>query len=206
MSITTTLFTFSLAALLLTMTPGMDTALVLRTSVAEGRKSALQAALGISAGCYLWGAFIALGLGAVLTASHFAYDILKWVGATYLSWLAIQLLISRPQPLIISADNQIPANNWFLRGCLGNVLNPKIGVFYLSFLPQFIPAGQSPLVWTFLLVSIHVVLGTLWSVVLISLTGKAAVFLQRPKIVTWMNRATAGVFIAFATKMVLSSR
>ncbi|KMV74264.1 lysine transporter LysE [bacteria symbiont BFo2 of Frankliniella occidentalis] len=202
-----TLLTFSLAAILLTLTPGLDTALILRTSIAEGRKNGFKAALGINAGCYIWGTIVALGLGALLAASQVAYDCLKWIGAAYLLWLAIQLILARPQPLTIaSASHQPKTTNWFLRGCLGNVLNPKIGIFYVSFLPQFIPVGQSPVIWTFLLVSIHVAIGTLWSTVLINIAAKASGYLQQPKIIQWMNRVTAGVFVLFAAKLAFSSR
>lgn len=203
-----TLLAFSLAAMLLTLTPGLDTALILRTSIAEGRKNGFNAALGINAGCYLWGTVVAFGLGALLAASQVAYDCLKWIGAAYLLWLAIQLLLARPQPLTLNASTARSAKstNWFLRGWLGNVLNPKIGIFYVSFLPQFIPAGHSPVIWTFLLVSIHVLIGTLWSCVLINLAAKASGYLQQPKIIRWMNRVTAGVFVLFAAKLAFSSR
>jgi len=202
-----TLLTFSFAALLLTLTPGLDTALILRTSIAEGRKKGFMAALGINTGCYIWGAIVALGLGALLAASQVAYDCLKWVGAAYLLWLAIKLVLARPQPLAIDSTNsQSTTTNWFLRGCLGNVLNPKIGIFYVSFLPQFIPVGQSPMIWTFLLVSIHVVIGTLWSTVLINVAAKASGYLRQPNIIQWMNRVTAGVFVLFAAKLAFSSR
>ncbi|MBT0727588.1 LysE family translocator [Rosenbergiella australiborealis] len=202
-----TLLTFSLAALLLTLTPGLDTALVLRTSIAEGRSHGFKAALGVNLGCYIWGALVALGLGALLAASQVAYDCLKWVGAVYLLWLALQLVLARPQPLSLSVPSRHPhTRNWFVRGCLGNVLNPKVGIFYVSFLPQFIPVGHSPVLWTFLLVSIHVVFGTLWSLVLINVAVKASHYLQQPNIIRWMNRMTAGVFVLFAAKLALSSR
>ncbi|WKX26860.1 LysE family translocator [Tatumella ptyseos] len=204
-----TLLTFSFAAMLLTLTPGLDTALILRTSIAEGRKNGFKAALGINTGCYIWGAIVALGLGALLAASQVAYDCLKWIGAAYLLWLAIKLVLARPQPLAIDSTNsqsKSTTTNWFLRGCLGNVLNPKIGIFYVSFLPQFIPVGQSPMIWTFLLVSIHVVIGTLWSTVLINVAAKASGYLRQPNIIQWMNRVTAGVFVLFAAKLAFSSR
>ncbi|OAT19022.1 putative threonine efflux protein [Buttiauxella noackiae ATCC 51607] len=206
MSVADSLLAFSIAALLLTLTPGLDTALILRTATVEGGKKAFQAALGIDTGCFIWGAIVAFGLGALLAASELAYDILKWCGAAYLFWLGIQLLL-RPRQTFDSNQLERPASsNWFLRGMLGNVLNPKIGIFYVSFLPQFIPAGHSPIIWTFLLVSIHVVLGTLWSLTLIMATRYASDLLKIPAIVKWMDRATGGVFMLFATKLALSSR
>lgn len=206
MSVADSLLAFSIAALLLTLTPGLDTALILRTATVEGGKKAFHAALGIDTGCFIWGALVAFGLGALLAASELAYDILKWCGAAYLFWLGIQLIL-RPRHTFDTSQLERPtSSNWFFRGMLGNVLNPKIGVFYVSFLPQFIPAGHSPIIWTFLLVSIHVVLGTLWSLTLIMATRYASDLLKIPAIVKWMDRATGGVFMLFATKLALSSR
>ena len=95
MSITQSLVAFVLSAGLLTITPGFDTALVLRTSTIEGARKAAFAALGIAVGCMSWGAAVALGLGALLAASQFAYDLLKWTGAFYLAWLGLALIRKR---------------------------------------------------------------------------------------------------------------
>lgn len=165
MTPTDSLLAYSLAALLLTLTPGLDTALILRTACAEGGKKAFQAALGIDVGCFIWGALVALGLGALLAVSELAYTILKVCGAVYLSWLGLQLLV-RPRSSFSHGKSEPSKGNWFIRGMLGNVLNPKMGIFYVSFLPQFIPVGHSPFIWTFILVTVHVAIGTLWSVTL----------------------------------------
>jgi threonine/homoserine/homoserine lactone efflux protein len=206
MSVTDALFAFTLAATLLTLTPGLDTALILRTAAAEGGKKALHAALGIDVGCFVWGALVAFGLGALLAVSELAYSVLKWCGAAYLCWLGIQLLLRPRQSFSLAAGEPTRANNWFLRGMLGNVLNPKMGVFYVSFLPQFIPSGHSPILWTFLLVSIHVVLGTLWSLTLILATRYASGVLKKPGVVMWMDRVTGCVFLLFAAKLAISRR
>jgi len=206
MSITDSLLAFSLAALLLTLTPGLDTALILRTACAEGGKKAFQAALGIDTGCFIWGALVALGLGALMAVSEIAYTLLKICGATYLCWLGLQLLM-RPRSSFSHSDGNISSSgNWFVKGMLGNVLNPKMGIFYVSFLPQFIPAGHSPLIWTFILVSIHVAIGTMWSITLILTTHFASVILKRSRVVRVMDRATGGLFLCFAAKLALSSR
>ncbi|TNV22998.1 LysE family translocator [Buttiauxella sp. B2] len=206
MSVTDSLLAFSFAALLLTLTPGLDTALILRTATVEGGKKAFHAALGIDSGCFIWGALVAFGLGALLAASELAYDILKWCGAAYLFWLGLHLIFKPRETFDTHQTGGAPSGNWFLRGMLGNVLNPKIGVFYVSFLPQFIPEGHSPVIWTFLLVSIHVVLGTLWSLTLIMATSYASELFKIPSIVKWMDRVTGGVFMLFAAKLALSSR
>jgi threonine/homoserine/homoserine lactone efflux protein len=206
MTVHDSLLAFSFAALLLTLTPGLDTALILRTSCAEGGRKAFQAALGIDAGCFIWGALVALGLGALLAVSEMAYTVLKVCGAAYLSWLGLQLLI-RPRSSFSNSDgNNGPQGNWFIRGMLGNVLNPKMGIFYVSFLPQFIPAAHSPLIWTFILVSIHVVIGTMWSATLILSTHFASAILKKSHVVKVMDRATGGLFLCFAAKLAVSTK
>ncbi|WP_433640882.1 LysE family translocator [Kluyvera georgiana] len=206
MSVADSLLAFSLAALVLTLTPGLDTALILRTSAAEGGKKAFQAALGIDVGCFIWGALIAFGLGALLAASTLLYDGLKWLGAGYLCWLGIQLMLLPRESFTTASTHAVQRYSGFMRGLLGNVLNPKMGVFYVSFLPQFIPAGHSPLIWTFLLVAIHVALGTLWSLTLILATRYAAAVLRQPRFIKAMDRVTGGLFMLFAVKLALSSR
>ncbi|KAF6677787.1 MULTISPECIES: LysE family translocator [Pantoea] len=206
MTVNDSLFAFSLAALLLTLTPGLDTALILRTAFAEGGKKAFHAALGIDAGCFVWGALVALGLGALLAVSEMAYTVLKVCGAVYLSWLGLQLLIRPRSSFSNGDDNNVSQGSWFIRGMLGNVLNPKMGIFYVSFLPQFIPAGHSPLIWTFILVSIHVAIGTIWSVTLILSTHFASAVLKKSRVVRVMDRATGGLFLCFAAKLAISTR
>ncbi|MBW1249242.1 LysE family translocator [Pseudomonas tolaasii] len=206
MSITDNLLAFTFAATLLTLTPGLDTALVLRTATVEGKRQALQATLGINAGCLVWGAAVAFGLGALIAVSELAYNALKYCGAAYLAWLGLNMLL-RPRRSLAAADADAkPSNNWFLKGMLGNVLNPKVGIFYVSFLPQFIPHGQSLIAWTFGLVSIHVVLGLVWSLVLIGATQPLSGFLRRENVIQWMDRTTGLIFVLFAARLAFSKR
>lgn len=206
MSITENLLAFTFAATLLTLTPGLDTALVLRTATVEGKQQALRAALGINAGCLLWGAAVAFGLGALIAVSELAFNLLKYCGAAYLAWLGLNMLL-RPRRSFAPADaDGNPGANWFLKGMLGNVLNPKVGGFYVSFLPQFIPQGQPLVLWTFGLVSIHVVLGLIWSLLLIGATRSLSGVLQREKVIQWMDRTTGMIFVLFAARLALSKR
>lgn len=207
MSIADNLMAYTFAATLLTLTPGLDTALILRTATVEGRKQAIRAALGINAGCLLWGAAVAFGLGALIAVSELAYDILKYCGAAYLAWLGVNMLLRPRQSLgTVSTTDSRPQANWFVKGMLGNLLNPKVGIFYVSFLPQFIPQGQPLVAWTFGLVSIHVALGLLWSMILIGATQSLAGVLRREKVIQWMDRATGLVFVLFAARLALSRR
>ncbi|MBP5126856.1 LysE family translocator [Pseudomonas protegens] len=206
MSITENLLAFTLAATLLTLTPGLDTALVLRTATVEGRRQALRAALGINAGCLIWGAAVAFGLGALIAVSELAFNLLKYCGAAYLAWLGLNMLLRPRHSFAPTGANSDPGTNWFLKGMLGNVLNPKVGVFYVSFLPQFIPQGQPLVAWTFGLVCIHVVLGLVWSLLLIAATRPLAGVLQREKVIQWMDRTTGMIFVLFAARLALSRR
>jgi threonine/homoserine/homoserine lactone efflux protein len=155
MNIEQALFSFTLAAGLLTITPGLDTALVLRTAAVEGGKQALLAGVGICYGCLLWGAAASFGLSALLAVSGFAYNVLRIVGPIYLGYLGIKLFLRAFAPAssnsaagpVWKEDRRTASSLWLKRGLLTNFLNPKIGVFYLSFLPQFIPAGVQ--VWPF---------------------------------------------------------
>jgi len=206
MSIADNLVAFTFAATLLTLTPGLDTALVLRTATVEGKQQAFRAALGINAGCLLWGAAVAFGLGALIAVSELAFSVLKYCGAAYLAWLGLNMLL-RPRRSPSSVEQgRSPRVGWFFKGLTGNLLNPKIGIFYVSFLPQFIPAGQPLVAWTFGLVSIHVLIGLLWSIVLIAATQPLAGVLRRPRVITWMDRTTGMIFVLFAARLAFSKR
>src|SRR4051812_3063613 len=125
MTLLPALFAFAAAAIVLTITPGLDTALILRTAAAEGARKALLAALGIGLGCLTWGAAAAFGLGALMAASQTAYTVLKWVGAAYLFYLGIGLLLRPRSAFRIEAAAPQASGNWLLRGYLTNILNPK---------------------------------------------------------------------------------
>ncbi|KAB8307910.1 LysE family translocator [Erwinia endophytica] len=205
----TSLFTFLIAITILTMTPGFDTALILRTSATSGWKKALVTGMGVNAGCMVWGAAVGLGLGALLLASEMAYNALKLLGAAYLLWLGVGLLL-KPR---CSFQHHAPEDKHqsryrgvFMRGLLGNLLNPKVGVFYVSFLPQFIPAGASVALWSLGMAFTHVVIGTLWNSILIASTQYFAEKWRKPAVMKVMDRLTGCVFIGFAAKLALSRR
>ena len=200
----TALIAFVLAAGLLTVTPGIDTALVLRTAGVEGARKAALAGLGIALGCLAWGVFVALGLGLLLQASELAYTILRWAGAAYLVWLGIKLIRSRREGLIeAEAEKTGGGGAWFWRGLLTNLLNPKVGIFYVSFLPQFIPAGADVQSTTILLAAIHAGLGLAWFGALILATRPIAAALRRPGTVRLLDRLTGGLFLMFGARLAL---
>lgn len=208
MTVVQALSAYVVAAGLLTLTPGLDTALILRTAAVEGPKRAAFAALGINMGCLLWGAAVALGLGALLAASTLAFTVLKWIGAAYLVWLGLHLILKPRDRFEMTAEVTRGSSDlvWMRRGFLTNLLNPKVGVFYVSFLPQFLPAGVAAAPFIFLLAVIHVLLGSCWSAVLIAGTRPIAGVLQRAAVVRWLDRITGGLFLAFGVRLVLERR
>jgi threonine/homoserine/homoserine lactone efflux protein len=207
MTIEQALLSFTVTAGLLTITPGLDTALVLRTAAVEGGKQAMLAGIGICFGCLLWGVAASFGLSALLAVSGFAYKVLRIVGATYLGYLGIKLIIraftstssssgAEPEEYA-SRDGSLS----FKRGLLTNLLNPKVGVFYLSFLPQFIPTGVP--VWSFsvLLAFIHATEGILWFLLLTNATELVSGWLRQRRVVMALDSAMGAIFIGFGLKL-----
>lgn len=199
------LISYLIAITLLTLTPGLDTTLIIRTATIEGKAKAFQAALGINLGCIVWGIIVACGLGALLMASDLAFNALKWMGAAYLTWLGFNLIL-KPRTQLAGLNESAATQNWFMKGLWGNLLNPKVGIFYISFLPQFIPHTASPVVWTMGLVLIHVLIGFIWSIFLIVAMQSIAAYLKQPKFIQYMDRITGSIFILFALKLALSKR
>lgn len=200
------LIPYLIAISILTITPGLDTTLIIRTATLEGKMKAFQAALGINLGCIVWGVIVACGLGALLMTSDLAFNALKWIGAIYLTWLGLNLLL-KPRSQIASLNSSaVTRQNWFMKGFWGNLLNPKVGIFYISFLPQFIPQSASPVIWTMSLVMIHVVIGLIWSIFLIAAMQSISAYLKQPKFIRYMDRVTGSIFILFALKLALSKR
>lgn len=205
-SIYASLVAFIAAASLLVITPGLDTAFVLRMASTGGSRPAVRAALGIAAGCFCWAILVALGLGALLAASRLAYAVLRWVGAAYLVWIGYKMLRYPRHTFHAEVEARDAKGTAFATGALTNLLNPKVGIFYVSFLPQFVPQGVSVAPYIMLLGAIHTLLGLAWFACLITATRPIAGFLRSPAVVRTCDRLTGGVFIAFGVGLALESR
>jgi threonine/homoserine/homoserine lactone efflux protein len=212
-SVSHALIAFTVAAALLTITPGLDTALVLRTAAVEGSRRAALAGAGICCGLFGWALAVSVGLGALLAISRLAYDILRIVGACYLIYLGARIFFRRSGTLLDGTaetprarqnySSNASAPRWFARGFLTNVLNPKVGVFYVTFLPQFIPAGVGVTSFSLLLASIHVAEGIVWFILLISATSLFSQWLRRPRVAKAIDRVTGTVLIGFGVVLAL---
>lgn len=201
---------FILAAAVFTMTPGIDTAMVLRTSMRSGHWAGISSASGICLGLLLWGLGTALGLTSLLAASQLAFAVVKWLGAAYLVYLGLHMLI-KPRseaPGDISEEEMSERNrkNYLVRGFFTNILNPKVGLFYMTFLPQFIPHGAHVAQFSMLLAGIHVTMTMIWFVLLAALTMPLNQFLGRPQVVRNLDRLTGTIFISFGIKLALADR
>jgi threonine/homoserine/homoserine lactone efflux protein len=192
------------------MTPGIDTAMVLRTSIRYGRPAGTLAAIGICSGLLLWGMAAALGLTALLAASEMVFKLVKWVGAAYLVYLGVQMLM---KPRLEAQTNfseisspVVAGRSHLLRGFLSNILNPKVGLFYMTFLPQFIPLRTSVARFSILLAGIDVAMGLVWFCSLAALTVPLSRFLERPRVARNLDRLTGIVFVSFGLKLAIADR
>lgn len=187
------------------MTPGIDTALVLRAALSGGTRSGSIAALGIALGCLVWGVAVATGLGAIIiVASPRAFVILKVAGAAYLATLGIRLVL-RPRNDLALEDPSVhgfQARVAFRQGLLTNLLNPKVGLFYLTFLPQFVNPEESAGQQLLLLAVIHTVISLSWFAVLIVGLKPFQKAMENSRTVKSIDRVSGGVFPFFACRLV----
>lgn len=168
------LIPFVVVAVLLTLTPGSDTMVVLSHAARYDRHAAQRAVWGVIAGLAVWATAAVAGVSALLAASETAFDVLRFGGAIYLGWLGVQSLwaarADEPEPAV----DLVPSRpRGFRAGFTSNLLNPKVGVFYLSFLPQFIPPGANAVVWGIGLALIHILAGLVWLTVVARVAGAA---------------------------------
>ena len=202
------LLPFMAAAIALNLTPGADMTYVISRSLAQGRGAGIASAFGIFGGSAVHTLLAAVGVSALLAASAVGFEILKWVGAAYLLYLAIKLFLEKVGPDGLAAAK--PASLWriWAEGVVVNVLNPKVALFILAFLPQFTEPAKG-LVWAQILV-----LGTLFNIsgtivncgVAVLAGGLAERLRRRPRIKVWMNRVTATILGALAVRLALSER
>lgn len=206
----TDVLSFAAVAGLLTIIPGLDTAMVLRAAASHGRRQGFATALGISTGALIWGAAAAVGVSALLTASTVAYTVVRVAGAVYMVWLGSRLLLRsrRGQDAVVpgrAAAARHTLRSWS-RGLLTNLLNPKIGAFYVAVLPQFIPAHASHLAVGLLLASVHDAEGLVWFTAIILGAHSVRGLLTRRSTRRAVDGVTGATLVGFGLKLGLSAR
>jgi threonine/homoserine/homoserine lactone efflux protein len=194
---------FIATAVVLVITPGQDTFFILGRSLAGGRTAGIAAALGITAGSVIHTILAALGLSALLATSPYAFMAVKFAGAAYLIYIGIRALMTRAAKL--PGEESRDAGRWdaFRQGIVSNLLNPKVALFFLALMPQFIDAASANKVAAFLMLGFSfVTLGVIWCVVLaIAAAQLRGWFLRRPSMAGVLNRVAGAMFIALGLKL-----
>ena len=210
---------FVLAGLLLNLTPGPDLAYIAARSAAGGLRDGVAAVAGITAGCLVHTVAAALGLSALLATSALAFDVVKWCGAAYLVYAGVRLVVassrpeSTPTSVLTALRNEAPVPRSrpvriFREALVINVFNPKVALFFLAFLPQFIATDAPAKALSFIVLgalfnfnSLFVNLPVAW------LASRAGRHLRaRARALQWLQRATGGVFIALGVRLAASAR
>jgi threonine/homoserine/homoserine lactone efflux protein len=214
--VTTALLGFALAATLVILAPGPDFMLVMRNTVRGGRRAGWVTGCGTLSGLTVWALAAALGLSALLRVSHIAYDVLRFCGAAYLIWLGVTSLVSfrrkgvsGTKPAVdVAALGQAPSRpgRAYLNGMLSNLLNPKISVFFMAFLPAFVPAGASAPRFSLVLSAWFIAETGLWLAVVAWLADRGVRWLRRPTVQRWLERITGIVLIGFGLRLATESR
>ena len=197
---------FVVAGLLLNITPGADMALIGARSAAQGFRNGAAAALGVGAGCFVHVAAGALGLSALIASSAVAFTALRWIGAVYLVWLGIGLLRGGAAPSKADRDGQrttTSARRSVAQGFLTNALNPKVALFFLAFLPQFIDSGAPHKAWAFIVLGVVFAFnGTLVNVAFAALVARVRGAVgSRASIGRWLGRGVGALFIALGVRL-----
>jgi RhtB (resistance to homoserine/threonine) family protein len=201
------LLLFIAAGWLLNLTPGPDVLYIVTNALKSGVRAGLVAALGIVSGCFVHVFAAAIGVSALLATSAAAFTLLKWVGAAYLMWMGVRLLLSKATPLDLRAVGaEVDLWRVYRRGFLTNVLNPKVALFFLAFVPQFIAPGTDNKVWVFLVLgaifnlnSLPINFGYAW---LAAWAARRVHTVQRA--MHWMDRAAGLLFVGFGLRLAMT--
>lgn len=195
---------FLAAGILLNLTPGPDTVYILGRSIAQGREAGVASALGISVGSIFHTCAAALGLSAILATSAIAFGTIKLIGGAYLIFLGVKMILDRRKQLSLPSHfRRRTTVAAFRQGVVTNILNPKVALFFLAFLPQFIDPASNAKVPAFILLGLtFVTTGTIWCLIL---AWFASVFSERlrtnQRISQWLNRTAGALFIFLGVRL-----
>lgn len=203
-------FSFLAAILVLTMSPGVDTIIVMRNSVLGGWRLGFLTSLGICMGLFAHATVSALGLSVILLGSASLFTAFKLLGAAYLVYLGYQALRSASKPKGMTFDTNTPVSGsaWgsFRQGLFSNVLNPKPIIFYMAFLPQFIDPSHSALAQSLFMAGLHFIIAMIWQTFLALMVHRARVWLARPKVAQVLDGLTGILLVGFGVRLALSQR
>ena len=199
---------FLIAGIILNLTPGSDTIYILSRSIAQGRRAGVYSVIGICSGIAIHTFLAAHGLTMILAQSAIAFNAVKLCGTVYLCYLGITTLLAKESVLISETAEQLPARQIYFQGFLTNVLNPKVAIFFLSFLPQFIqPQSEYGILPFLMLGGTFLATGFVWCLVLVACSSGLTAFLRRnSKAAYVMNKACGGIYLLLGAKMLTIER
>ena len=196
---------FLVAAILLNLAPGPDLLYVLSRSVAQGKRAGRLSSFGVCTGALVHAMAAALGLSAILATSAYAFSVVKWVGALYLIYLGLHAIFSKNGHLSFDSLEVKEQSGWaiFSQGVLTDVLNPKVAIFFLSFLPQFVdPKAGCQTVQLLVLGLIVVLIAVIWEFVVVSFAARITRVLRNNSWLTpWLNRTMGLIFIGLGVRL-----
>ncbi|HKH59635.1 MAG TPA: LysE family translocator [Flavitalea sp.] len=198
---------FALTALLLNLTPGNDMIYVASRTAGQGVRAGIVSALGIMGGCFVHMLAAVAGLSAIIAQSALAFDIIKYTGAVYLIYLGIRTLTGKKKKFTISGISEISSyKKIFWQGVVTNVLNPKVALFFLAFLPQFIDLDSARTSLQILFLGIWFNMsGTIVNIIAAILLGKISSWLSNsPGFIQWQERVSGMLLIGLGIKVALT--
>lgn len=198
---------FVATGILLNLTPGQDTFYILGRSIAQGTRAGIASALGITVGSFIHTVMAAVGLSALLATSAYAFNIVKLLGAAYLVYLGVRMFTApSAAPGLARTTVSSSALTAFRDGVVTNVLNPKVALFFLALMPQFIDPGSDSKVLAFVVLGLtFITTGTVWCLVLAVGAGKARhLFVRHERAMNFVSRAAGGVFVMLGLRLAVS--
>lgn len=196
---------FLIASIILNITPGSDTIYVLSRSIAQGRRTGIYSVLGTSAGCVIHTVLAALGLSVILAQSALVFMIVKIAGAIYLGYLGLTMLLAKDTLAAAPTQAAMSPKDTFWQGLIIDVLNPKVALFFLSFLPQFIDPQNSYGMIPFLILGISfIVTGALWLLCVVYFSAKVTTFLREKTNV--MNKVCGSIYLLLGAKLLAAEK
>jgi RhtB (resistance to homoserine/threonine) family protein len=198
--------TFLLLSLFVVMSPGIDTALLTKRTISDGKADGFKMALGIASGCLVHTVAAAFGLSAILMKSAAAFEVVKYVGAVYLIYLGVTSFVKKKEAAAAIQDTAAVKRSAFKQGLFTNVFNPKVAIFFLTFLPQFVTAQSQAAGQLVLMGVVYSLLSIGWFFVYVFFINYLRSWLMTPNVQGWMERVTGAVLIGFGLKLAFEKR
>ncbi|WP_047155455.1 LysE family translocator [Aneurinibacillus tyrosinisolvens] len=201
-------YLFMLTTLLIAITPGADTVLVTKNTLAQGKRVGLKTVVGICTGIIIHELLAILGLSAIIASSVLLFEFVKYAGAAFLIYMGISTLFSKKKNITahITTSGKTSKSSSFLQGVFSNVLNPKAVIFFVSFLPQFIVRGENTLLQMFLLGVVPVFITLIWLVIYVYLIDYVRIWFNKPSFQSAFQRITGFMLITLGMKLVFEKR